>query len=181
MAVGPVTDEIVLPTLVRIRDCLRVWFAAADSPLTNVNLRYGNSYAAQVSPMEDEACPGIVWVRWTGTADGSRNFPAASGQVSPCGPGLWGVGVEIGVVRCAAQWPPDGRLPSAAQWDAITTLALTDAATVRQAVACCAGDAYASWVAWGQAAPLAVDGNATGSTLQLTFPVPSGNNCSGEC
>lgn len=185
MAVGPVTDEIVSPLLVSLVGCLTDWFAAAVSPITKVGLRYGAEYAPLVGQGgQDEACPGLVWVRWANSGDASRNFPSVGGQASPCGAGVWGVTVEIGVTRCAGQWPVSGGLPTQATWNAVTLLALADAATVRQAVACCvtASNAPAGWrsVSWGVATPLAIDGNAAGFTQQITVPVMDSANCQ-EC
>lgn len=185
MAVGPVTDEIVSPLLVSLVGCLTEWFAVALSPITKVGLRHGADYAPLIGGAgQDEACPGLVWVRWVGAGDASRGFPSIGGQASPCGPGIWGVGVEVGVVRCAKQWPVNGGLPTQDTWNAVTLLALADAATVRQAVNCCvtAPTAPASWrsVSWGQAAPMAIDGNAAGFTQQITVPVLESANCQ-EC
>lgn len=179
----PVIDPIVTPVLVALRDCLEAWFAVASKPISRVGIRWGANYEPMIgaAPNRDEACPGIVWVRWTGTGDGSRNFPNAGGQSTPCGPGLWAVGVEIGVARCAQQWGtgPNGTgLPTQAQWDSVATTALADLATVRRAVRCCnPSDPLWPAISWGQATPMGVDGNATGVLQQLTVPVLDTAGC----
>lgn len=180
MAVDVVTDPIVLPVLVQLGSCLATWFEAQPDPPQFVGLRWGD-YAPLIALRMDEACAGICWVRFVSVGDASQAFPATGGISNPCGPGLWGVSVEIGVARCAAQWPgPDDELPDQAAWDELVTQLTADMAVVRRAVRCCAMS-QPTWkrLSWGAQTALPVEGNATGSTLALTIPVPDSTDCGG--
>lgn len=186
MAVGLVTDGVALPALLALRDSLAAWWAAQPNPVKVLGLRWGNDYSALIgstgNSTVDEGCPGICWIRFVSLGEVRTGLPAVAPSASPCGPASWGVTVEIGVQRCAAQFPkPEGSLPDDDQWAAIVTQATADMAVVRKAVLCAALPVPAGGsrgVSWGTQSPLPIDGNLTGSTIQVTIPILD-SDCSG--
>lgn len=186
MAVSAITaDPLVMPVLEKLATNLASWFAAQPNPVRTVGVRWGTDYTASVGSIGgvgvDEACPGICWVRFVSVADGSRSFPGSGGLASPCGPAMWAVTVEIGVQRCAGQWPTgEGALPDEAQWLALVDQMALDMAVVRKAVQCTQlAPGQQRSISWGAQAPLAIEGNVTGSTVQVTVPVVASGDCVG--
>lgn len=174
---GPVVvqDNLVLPVLVGIRDCLAAWFAVQPDPPEIIGLRWGADYGPMLAKEVDEACLGVVWVRLVGQGDTSQGFPGTGGNPGPCPPSGWAVRVEVGVARCGRQWESGpGRLPSQGAWDGLTAQLCDDMAVISQALRCCSAVKRASW---GDFDPLPMEGNASGATLTLTIPRPSGLAC----
>jgi len=185
MAVSVITtDPIVWPVLNKLVASLTSWFAAQPNPPVHIGIRWGTDYTPLIGEKAgDEACQGIVWVRFVGVGDSSTNFPGSGGLARPMpSPALWGVTVEIGVARCAQQWTVDANgLPEQTTWNALALLCLNDMAVIRKAVECAdlgPGGGSRS-VSWGIQSPLPVEGNATGSTIQVTIPVTGSNDCMG--
>lgn len=81
-----------------------------------------------------EAC-GMAWVRLSGM------YPSISiGQISQRAANcqdMWGLEVEIGIVRCASVLDDQGNPPSDAQLLADAQVQMADADTMRRAVLCC--------------------------------------------
>lgn len=186
MAVAVVADAIVLPALTKVLDSLTAWWAAQPHPVKVLGLRWGTEYSALVGMIAaqpwDEGCPGICWVRFVSLAESRSNFPASGGNASPCGPALWAVTVEVGVQRCAQQWPQiDGELPTDAEWAALVAQQSADMAVIRQAIRCTPNLAPGQGqnISWGVQTPHPIEGNLTGSTIQVTIPVLDSNNCMG--
>jgi hypothetical protein len=191
MAVSVITaDPIVLPVLTKLVASLTSWFGAQPNPPKRIGVRWGTEYSPGLvqddggKVIGDEACDGIVWVRFVSVGDGSTNYPGSGGLARPLpGASLWTVTVEIGVARCAQQWTVGGDgFPTQDTWDALAGSMLTDMAVIRKAVECAdLGPGGGSrGLSWGTQVPLPVEGNATGSTIQLTIPVTGSNDCT-EC
>lgn len=134
-------------------------------------LRVGQ-VAYSIGLIEDLCCTGFAWVRVI------RVFPvgedlAERTVAANCAPSLWGVELEMGVVRCL----PDHGAHSGAtcdEWTAVFLQVDEDAAAMRRALCCMkdtslqtppASDLFLP----GEWEPIDPEGMCVGGTMRVTF------------
>jgi hypothetical protein len=125
----------------------------------------GDAAAAFYSGDCTKKC-GMAWVRLDGMQPAS-GVGIPNEQPGNCASGL-GFAVEVGIMRCTPIGEMD-RPPTAAELAAATELQVADAATMRRAVACCAGSD--DWVL-GTYASLGPQGGMLTGAWTVTMWVP---------
>lgn len=87
-------------------------------------------------PVVADCCAGFAWVRPV-TAFPSDHFPAPGAEPNRCAPPVWGMGVEIGVTRCAPEpCSSVGNSCCDAESDALAVL-MSDFNAMQTALLCC--------------------------------------------
>lgn len=173
--VGRVTaaaDLSVTPVALELLACLKTEIAKVAKPPKNVSLRTGPVVALLLSTTRDECCEGVAWVRVANVFPSSR-FPNPDDEAFPEGPMARAALLELGAARCAPT-PPANRIPTSAEWDAVSMAVLDDAAAMWRAICCWAGDRLYLPGLWE---PLPVEGGCLGGTQQLTVPIGDCDNC----
>jgi len=163
---APVRDEMIVPVMATLLECLTVEIAKVPDPPKLIGFRPGVQIEALLSTLSDECCLGLAWVRPVNFYP-SRNFPAPDTDFQRCAPTAWAMVLELGAVRCAPTAPAN-RLVLPQQWDATTVAVMDDAAALRRAL-CCFMDADPDRMIKADLwQPLAVEGGCTGGTLQVS-------------
>lgn len=129
------SDPMVLPLAYELLACLEQEVDKVLNPPLYRGLRPGQVVDHLFSSTEDECCQGLAWVRPALTVPSSGKFPIQDVETVPGGTRSWAITLEMGVVRCAPT-PNETRIPSNAEWNAVTGAVMDDAAAMRRAICC---------------------------------------------
>lgn len=177
-----VHDQMVMPIVIKARDCLVAEVAKLANPPLSIQVRPGAGFSALFDSTRDECCPGIAWVR-PGVQQPTTNqwpVPLTSVQGPSASRGraaLYAITLEIGIYRCIPVIANDGTgqddFPTADQWQTALQEQLDDAAALRRVV-CCLQDFYGTdAVLAGAVQPLENSANCGGILVQLQVRAPA--------
>lgn len=167
-------DPLVMPLARELLACLDLEISKVDSPPLYVQLRTGDVVDHLISTGEDECCSGLAWVRPAAFYPSSDTFPGQDEAPNPKGTLAWAVQLELGAIRCAPT-PGPNRIPTGAEWDAVTQAVMDDAAAMRRAICCFmdAGRNRAKNMLPGLWSPLSVQGGCVGGVMTVTLRGPA--------
>lgn len=169
----PLSDSLVAPLLVSLRECVRAQLARSISgPVCRASLRH-----SVVTPTMDGCdceCPegqGDAWVRLVRLEPDVSNDTGGGLQPSSCAPS-WLAYVEIGVYRCVPL-PEEGEALPEQTEHVISLDALSDMNALLRVLTCCPTlrDTFTAVDFWQ---PLGPSGGCAGGALQFRVAILGG-------
>lgn len=171
----PTFDQVVMPLAYELLACYEQEIDKVAHPPLYRGLRPGQVVDHLMSTSQDECCQGLAWVRPALFVPSSGKFPIQDEDPAPRGTRSWAITFELGAVRCSPT-PPEGIIPTDAQWNAVVQDVMDDAAAMRRAICCFIAadpvrrDQAVLPLEWQ---PLDTSGGCVGGTLQVVVRGPA--------